>query len=191
MMNARRTLIAGSLFLTAVCALLAQDDPIKRLSVDVDIVLVPVTVTNDRGQFVSGLQKEHFQVFEDKVAQSIEQFSTEDAPMSLGIVLDSSGSMNPVMSTARKNGGACLDVGTQDDEYSLIVFSDKLKVNTDFTPDLQKLRMALLNVESKGRTALYDAIYAGLNKVKDGVHHRKTIVSTTAAAIPTGISVKR
>jgi hypothetical protein len=102
MVKPGKILIAGSLFLTAVCALFAQNDVIKQLSVDVDIVLVPVTVTNELGQFVSGLEKHHFQVYEDKIAQTITQFSTEDAPMSLGIVLDSSGSMNPVMNTARR-----------------------------------------------------------------------------------------
>jgi Ca-activated chloride channel family protein len=171
-----RALIAASILLTAVCAQLAQDVPIKQLSVDVDIVLVPVSVTNNQGQFVGGLERHHFKVFEDKVEQSITQFSTEDAPMSLGIVLDSSGSMNPTMASARRNGGACLDVSQEEDEYFLMVFSDKLKVNTDFTPDLQKLRMALLNVQSKGKTALYDAVYAGLAKVKDGVHPRKALV---------------
>ncbi len=158
------------------CVLLAQDAPVKQLSVDVDIVQVPVTVTNDQGQFVGGLEKQHFKVFEDKVEQEITYFSTEDAPMSLGIVLDSSGSMNPIMALARSNGGACTDVGTEDDEYFLIVFSDKLKVNTDFSTDLQKLRMALLTVQSKGATALYDAIYAGVAKVRTGTHPRKALV---------------
>lgn len=177
MNRVRKTLIAGSISLTVVCALLlGQDAPIRQLTVDVDTVLVPVTVTNDRGQYVGGLEKQNFQVFEDKVEQTLTSFSTEDAPLSLGIVLDSSGSMNPTMTLARRNGGACMDVGAVDDEYFLIVFSDKLKVNTDFTPDLQKLRMALLTVQSKGSTALYDAIYAGLAKIKEGTHPRKALV---------------
>jgi Ca-activated chloride channel family protein len=176
MNRVRKALIAGSISLAVACALLGQDAPIRQLSVDVDIVLVPVTVTNDRGQFVGGLEKQHFQVYEDKVEQSISSFSTEDSPMSLGIVLDSSGSMSPVSALARRNGGACTDVGAADDEYFLIVFADKLKVNTDFTSDLQKLRMTLLTVQSKGSTALYDAIYAGLAKVKEGSHPRKALV---------------
>lgn len=172
----RKTLFAGAISLAVACALLGQDAPIRQLSVDVDTVLVPVTVTNDRGQYVGGLEKHNFQVYEDKVEQTITSFSTEDSPLSLGIVLDSSGSMNPTMAQARRNGGACMDVGAEDDEYFLIVFSDKLKVNTEFTPDLQKLRMALLTVQSKGATALYDAIYAGLSKVKEGTHPRKALV---------------
>jgi Ca-activated chloride channel family protein len=154
----------------------APQAPIPQVAVDVDIVLIPATVTNQLGQYVSGLEKEHFQVYEDKVEQSITYLSTEDTPMSLGIILDSSGSMNPIMNTARLNGGACMDVGGVDDEYFLIVFSDKLKVNTDFTSDLQKLRMALMTVQSKGSTALYDAIYAGLSKVREGNHPRKALV---------------
>ncbi len=176
MHRVRKALIAGSFSLAVACALLGQDSPVRQLSVDVDIVLVPVTVTNDRGQYVGGLEKQHFQVYEDKVEQSIVSFSTEDSPLSLGIVLDSSGSMNPTMALARRNGGACIDVGAEQDEYFLIVFSDNLKVNTDFTPDLQKLRTALLTVQSKGRTALYDAIYAGLAKIKGGTNPRKALV---------------
>jgi Ca-activated chloride channel homolog len=176
MNRVRKFLVAGCVSLTVACVLFAQDAPIRQLSVDVDIVLVPVTITNDRGQYVGGLEKQHFQVFEDKTEQTITTFSTEDSPLSLGIVLDSSSSMNPTMALARRNGGACMDVGAEDDEYFLIVFSDKLKVNTEFTPDLQKLRTALLNVQSKGATALYDAIYAGMEKVKEGTHPRKALV---------------
>jgi Ca-activated chloride channel homolog len=176
MTRVRKVLIAGTVSLALVCAMRGQDVPIRQLSVDVDIVLVPVTITNDRGQYVGGLEKQHFQVYEDRVEQTITSFSTEDSPLSLGIVLDSSGSMNPTMALARRNGGACMDVGAEDDEYFLIVFSDKLKVNTEFTPDLQKLRTALLTVQSKGQTALYDAIYAGIAKVKEGIHPRKALV---------------
>ncbi len=176
MSRIRKVLVAGCVSLMAACALLGQDTPVKQLNVDVDVVLVPVTVTNDRGQYVGGLERQHFQVYEDKIEQTITTFSTEDSPLSLGIVLDSSGSMNPTMALARRNGGACMDVGAEDDEYFLIVFSDNLKVNTDFTADLQKLRMALLTVKPKGSTALYDAIYAGIEKVKEGTHPRKALV---------------
>jgi len=176
-MSLSRQLVGTIATLVVVsCVFLAQDLSTKQIAVDVDIVMVPVTVTNDLGQHVSGLGQEHFQIFEDKVEQSIAYFSTEDAPMSLGIVLDSSGSMNEGMDLARRNGGACTNVGTQEDEYFLIVFSDKLKVNTDFTSDLQKLRAELLTVKSKGNTALYDAIYAGLNKVRNGQRPRKALV---------------
>jgi len=169
--------VTVAVLLVVVCALSQEGrQPLRQLSVDVDIVLVPVTVTNERGQYVGGLEKHHFHIFEDKVEQTITTFSTEDAPMSLGIILDSSGSMDPIMTSARRNGGACLDVGTQDDEYFLIVFADKLKVNTDFTSDLQNLRMALLTVKSRGSTALYDAIYAGIEKLKRGTHPRKALV---------------
>jgi Ca-activated chloride channel family protein len=153
-----------------------KQDETKTISVDVDIVLIPVTVTTERGQYLSGLEKQHFQILEDRVEQKIVYFSTEDAPMSLGIVLDSSGSMNPIIDPARRNGSACMSMGTESDEYFLIVFSDKLKVNTDFTTDLRKLRTQLLTVNSKGSTALYDAIYAGLAKVREGTNPRKALV---------------
>ena len=164
-----------SVFLALTCIVQSQQ-PTKTVSVDVDIVLIPTTITNERGQYIGGLEKQHFQIFEDKLQQEITHFSTEDAQMSLGIVLDSSGSMNEIMNPARRNGSACMNMGTDADEYFLMVFSDKLKLNTDFTTDLQKLRMQLLTVKSSGNTALYDAIYAGLAKVREGNHPRKALV---------------
>ena len=175
MNRTRKTLIAVVSLLAVTCAFHAQDI-VKTIHVGVDIVLIPTTVTNDRGQYISGLEKKNFQIFEDKIEQEITYFSTEDAPMSLGIVLDASGSMNPIMDPARRNGGACLNMGTEQDEYFLIVFSDKLKVNRDFTTDLRKLRAQMLTVNSKGSTALYDAIYAGLAKVREGTNPRKALV---------------
>jgi Ca-activated chloride channel family protein len=174
-----KMIAAGVLFLAGTCVLRSQaplNEAAKSITVDVDIVLIPTTVTNDEGKYISGLEKHHFQVTEDKVEQQILYFSTEDAPMSLGIVLDSSGSMNQIMGAARRNGSACTDMGTEEDEYFLIVFSDKLKVNTDFTTDLRQLRTHLLTVNSKGSTALYDAIYAGLAKLREGRNPRKALV---------------
>jgi Ca-activated chloride channel family protein len=171
----------GSIFiavlglLVVTCAFLAQD-AIKTIAVDVDVVLIPTTVTNDRGQYVGGLEKSNFKVFEDRVEQQVTYFSTEDAPMSLGIVLDASGSMNQIAATARRNGGACINAGNEEDQYFLIVFSDKLKVNTDFTTDLKSLRAQLVTVNSKGSTALYDAIYAGVAKIREGTNPRKALV---------------
>src|SRR5262245_66464033 len=100
-----------------------NQDPVSTLNVDVDVVLIPTTVTNDRGQFIGGLDKDNFTIFEDRVQQDITYFSTEDAPMSLGIVLDASGSMNQITAAARRNGGGCMSAGTTEDEYFLIVFS--------------------------------------------------------------------
>jgi Ca-activated chloride channel family protein len=176
MSSATKIFATAIVLLTATCVVWSQNAPTKTISVDVDVVLIPTTVTNDRGQYIGGLEREHFQVFEDKIEQQITYFSTEDAAMSLGIVLDSSGSMNPIINQARRNGGACMNMGSQEDEYFLIVFSDKLKVNTDFTTDLQNLRTELLTVKPKGSTALYDAIYAGLAKVREGNHPRKALV---------------
>jgi len=175
MSRTRKALTSLVALLVVTCVIRAQDI-VKQLTVDVDRVLIPTTVTNDRGQYISGLEKKHFQIFEDKVEQEIAFFSTEDAAMSLGIVLDSSGSMNPIMDPARRNGGACLNMGTDQDEYFLIVFSDKLKVNTEFTTDLRNLRAQMLTINSKGSTALYDAIYAGLAKVREGTNPRKALV---------------
>jgi Ca-activated chloride channel family protein len=158
-----------------VCTGVTQDIP-RSVRVNVDVVLIPATVVDSRGAYVTGLEREHFEVFEDKIAQEITYFSTEDTPMSLGIVLDNSGSMDPVLASARQNGGACLDVGTEEDEYFLVTFSDRLLVNTDFTTDIRRLQSELRMTRARGSTALYDAIYASLDKVKNGTHPRKALV---------------
>src|SRR5678815_4486621 len=125
MKTTSKTFAAFVAFFAATCVLLSQEsrnnqeqrkpDPVKTVSVDVDVVLIPTTVTNDRGLYISGLEKQNFHVFEDRVEQELTYFSTEDAPMRLGIVLYSSCSINPIMDPARRNGGACLNMGTEED----------------------------------------------------------------------------
>jgi Ca-activated chloride channel family protein len=170
--------LIGLVLLALSCLSFAQDRP-RVFNVDVDIVQVPVTITDSRGAYISGLEREHFEIFEDKISQEISYFSTEDTAMSLGIVLDISKSMDPVLASARRNGGACLDIGTRQDEYFLLTFADKLLTNTDFTTDIRDLRAELMTLKAKGNTALYDAVYAGVAKLKDATNPRKALVVVT------------
>jgi Ca-activated chloride channel family protein len=165
---------AGALSAIAVLFLSLQNQ--LQLRVNVEIVLVPTTVTNSLGQYVADLEKGHFQVWEDDVEQEIRYLSAEDAPMTLGIVLDTSGSMNPTLEAARNAGSRCGDVGTKDDEYFLVLFASKAELATDFTTDFTDLRLPLLFAKAKGNTALYDAIQMGLTKLKDGINPRKALL---------------
>lgn len=163
-------------FLPAITVVLLSLQNIPQLKVDVEIVLVPATVTNGVGRYVTDLRKEHFRIWEDGVEQKIIQFSTEDAPMTLGIAVDTSGSMKQILDAARTTSARCLDVGLADDEYFLVLFSSKAELASDITTDFSSLRLPLMSVQSKGSTALYDAIHMGLENLKQGTNARKALV---------------
>jgi len=151
----------------------------RSIGVDVDLVLINVTVVDHRNRYVAGLKKENFQIWEDRVEQEIAYLFTEDAPMSLGIVLDTSGSMKSTIGLASRSAGSCIDVGNQDDEYFLVVFSNRPRLLSDFTTEIGTLQSRLLFLEAKGSTALYDAVYLGLNKLKEGGNPRKALLVIT------------
>ena len=167
------------------------------IHVDVDLVIVNVTVTDSRNRFVQGLSKEHFQVWEDKVEQEITMFEMEDAPVSLGIIVDRSGSMGDrkprpsapgqsspsasqtLLDEARSSAYSCLRDGLRDDEYFLIEFSDSTQVVSDFTDSLGTLKDKLLFLGAGGSTSLWDAIYAGVRKLQNATHARKALLVLT------------
>src|SRR5436190_18027442 len=124
----------------------AQQQPAdsRTLNVDVDLVLVNATVTMPNGQFVTNLDKQNFQIWEDKVEQKIEYFSAEDVPLSVGIIFDASGSMNPFLGMARNAAVTFLRMGNHTDEYFLVEFNDKAKITVPFTSDVTKLQNKLL-----------------------------------------------
>src|SRR5262249_12727035 len=103
------------------------------IQVDVNLTLVGVTVTNRRGEYVQGLSAENFKLLEDKVEQKIEYFSAEDIPVSIGLILDISGSMKSAASVAHDATVAFLKEGNRDDEYFLVEFNERPMVAEDFT----------------------------------------------------------
>lgn len=153
-----------------------QDRP---LQVDVNLVLVNATVTDPENRYVTGLEREHFQVWEDKVEQRVEYFSAEDAPLSAGIVLDTSGSMKEKIATARDAAVTFLKTGSPDDEYLLAEFNSRPEVTEGFTTDISRLQNRLIFGAVKGMTALYDAIYLAVEKVKKGSNAKKAILLIT------------
>jgi Ca-activated chloride channel family protein len=151
----------------------------QTLKVDVDLVQVNATVTNSRNQYVTGLEREHFQIWEDKVEQEIVYFSAEDVPISLGIIFDVSGSMKEKLSIARDAAVTFLKSGNPDDEYFLVEFSDRPLVAQDFTTDISRLQNHLIFTPAKGMTALYDSVYLGLEKLKEGSNPKKALLLIT------------
>jgi len=181
----------SALLLVAAFAAMAQERPLSpsadsypqhptTLKVDVDLVLVPVTVTDGESRYVSGLEPGNFQLWEDNVEQEILHASTEDVPISVGIILDVSGSMKDKLGVARDAATTFLRTAmNRDDEFFFLDFADRPRVAVDFTTEIPRISEDLLGVYPKGRTALYDAVYVGLDKLRDATHAKKVLLLIT------------
>ena len=146
------------------------------IKVDVPLVLINVTVTDPMGRFVTGLEKEHFKVLENKATQEITQFGAEDVPLSLGIVFDASGSMGHKMSKAREAVAQFMKTSNPEDEFFLVQFNDRPELMIGFTNSLEEVQNRLTFTRSKGRTAMLDAVYLAINKIKEGVNGEKALL---------------
>jgi Ca-activated chloride channel homolog len=148
----------------------------KPIKVDVDLVLVPVTITDPEERLVIGLQQKDFEVFEGKNQQAIKHFSREDAPVSLGIIFDMSGSMNSKIERAREAVSEFLKTANPQDEFFLITFADRPQELNDFTNSVEEVQAKLVYTFPKGKTALLDAIYLGLSKMRQAHYSRKALL---------------
>jgi Ca-activated chloride channel family protein len=141
-----------------------------------DIVNVTISVTDPYGRFVTGLGKDHFEVFDDKVKQQIAHFTDEDAPVSLGIVYDVSGSMKDRINRSIRALRRFIDTSHNDDDFFLIGFNDRAKLVQDFTTSGDNIVGHLMFVNPHGSTALYDAAYIAVEKVQQGRHPKKALL---------------
>ena len=142
----------------------------------VDLVLVPVTVMDESSRIVTGLGPQNFRLYEDKRAQSIKHFWNEDGPVSVGIVLDVSGSMDTKINRAQDAVMALLKISNPQDEFFLTTFADRPVLVRDFTQNLDDIQSALLFLKPKGQTSLLDAIVLSLNNMKNARYQRKALV---------------
>ena len=143
---------------------------------DVNIVLVPVTITDPMNRLVTGLDKENFQVYEGKDAQEIKHFSSEDAPISLGVIFDMSGSMSSKIERAREAVAEFFKTANPQDEFFMIAFADKPEQISDFTQSVEEIQGKLIYTVPKGRTALLDAIYLGVSKMRQAKYAKKALL---------------
>jgi len=150
--------------------------PGARIRVNVDLVLVPVTVTDPMNRLVTGLEKEDFQIFENNGKQKIASFASEDAPVSIGIIFDLSGSMSSKLIRARESILQFIKTANPQDEFFVIGFNDRPELIEDFTNSVEDIQARLATVRSGHRTALLDAIYFGLTKMKEAGHERKALL---------------
>jgi Ca-activated chloride channel family protein len=148
----------------------------KPIKVDVDLVLVSVTITDPMNRLVTGLEKDNFQVYEDKEAQEIRHFSSEDAPISLGVIFDMSGSMSNKIDKAREAVVQFFKTANPQDEFFMIAFNDKPELISDFTRSVEEIQGRLIYTVPRGRTALLDAIYLGMNKMRDAQNNKKALL---------------
>ena len=149
-----------------------DQDRIKEFT---DLVSLPVTVTDAYNRLVTGLDRNHFEIFEDKVKQEIAFFSDDDAPVNLGIVFDVSGEHEGKLDRARDALKAFIQTSHSDDDFFLVGFNQRANLLAEFT-DGDALANKLTLVDPKGQTALYDAAYLGIEKVKQGRHNRNAIL---------------
>ncbi len=149
---------------------------VRPLKVDVDLVLVPVTITDPMNRLVTGLEKENFELFEGGSKEDIKSFSSEDAPVSLGVIFDSSGSMSSKMDRAKDAVMEFFKTANPQDEFFMITFSDEPEVINDFTSSVEDIQGKLVFTVPRKRTALLDAIYMGITKMREAKYPKKALL---------------
>jgi len=137
---------------------------------------VPVTITDPMNRLVTGLEKENFQLFEGSSAQEIRSFSSEDAPVSLGVIFDSSGSMSSKMDRAKEAVVEFFKTANPQDEFFMITFSDEPETVSEFTNSVDEIQNKLIFAIPKHRTALLDAIYMGVSKMRQAKFAKKALL---------------
>lgn len=160
------------------CALLsaAARQSEYSLRVDSNLVLIPVTVTDSSNRFVLGLEKDNFLVKEDGVEQTISQFAGEEAPLSIGLLVDTSGSMAARLDISRRAVAEFMKTMNAQDEAFLIEFADEARLVCGFTNKSSEIDEKVATLETQGLTALLDAVHIGLDEMKKAKNPRKALL---------------
>jgi Ca-activated chloride channel homolog len=172
-------LLSFSIFARSQNSGKSQEKPLFR--VGVETVFVKVSVTDPLNRYVTGLEKEHFKVYEDKVEQQVIHFTQQSAPISVGIIFDVSGSMkdNNNLQSAKNAIIRFLQSGNPDDEYFLVTFNQKTTLVQSFTNQRKTIENDVSFKTPGGRTALYDAVYMGLDQIKGAKNEKKALILIT------------
>ena len=152
-----------------------------RIRRDVNLVVLHATVVDERGRFVPDLKQENFRVFEDKAEQKLALVKREDIPVSVGLVIDNSGSMRDKRERVNLAALTFVRTSNPEDETFVVNFNDDyyLDLDKDFTSDITELKEALERIDSRGSTALYDAIIGSLDHLKKGTRDKKVLLVVT------------
>jgi VWFA-related protein len=158
-----------------------KGDQSHGIRVSTDLVVLHATVMDERGQFVPGLKLPNFRVFEDKVEQKISAFAGEDIPLTVGLVIDNSGSMREKRAQVNAAALAFVRTSNPQDEVFVVNFNDEyyLDLMEDFTNDQRELNEALSRIDSRGSTALFDAVIGSLDHLKKGHKDKRVLLVIT------------
>ena len=151
------------------------------IKVNVNLVVLHTTVLDDRQRFADGLKAENFRVFEDKAEQKLSVFKREDVPVSMGLVIDNSGSMRDKRPKVNEAAITLVQASNPQDEAFVVNFNDDfyLDLDKDFTSSIPELKEALERIDSRGSTALYDAIIGSLDHLKKGSRDKHVLLIVT------------
>ncbi len=155
--------------------------PGHKIESEVELVVLHVTVEDSGGQFVTGLTQDNFRVFEDKAEQKISFFSSRDIPVTMGLVIDNSGSMREKRDQVNAAALAFVHTSNPEDEAFVVNFNDEYYLDTegDFTSDPKNLSDALARIDTRGSTALYDALIGSLDHLKKGHKDKRVLLLVT------------
>ena len=153
----------------------------SHIKIDVNLVVLHTTVLDDRGKFVDGLVQDNFRIYEDKVEQKLSVFKREDIPVSMGLVIDNSGSMRDKRPRVNEAALTLVQSSNPQDEAFVVNFNDDfyLDLDKDFTSSIPELKEALERIDARGSTALYDAIIGSLDHLKKGKKEKKVLLIVT------------
>ncbi len=157
----------------------ARDHAADVVELRRDLVTLDVTIQDAHGRFVPGIDKSRFEVYDDGIRQAVDFFGDRDGPATIGIIYDVSSSMEGRLDRSRVALGRFLEMAQTDDEFFLVTFGDQLHLARDFTTDGAAVARSLSSVTAAGGTTLYDAVYLGLAKVKQGRHSRRALLVIT------------
>ena len=155
-----------------------QDYTFRR---DVNLVVLHATVLDQQGHFVNDLKQENFRVFEDRVEQKLSLFRREDIPITVGLIIDNSASMRPLRPSVNAAALTFVETSNREDEVFVVNFNYDyfLDLDKDFTNDVGELKEALERIDSRGSTALYDAIIGSLDHLKKGTRDKRVLLVVT------------
>lgn len=157
----------------------AQQDPLETIRIDTNLVVLRITVNDKQGRATQNLKQSAFKVYEDGVEQEVSFFSSEESPVSWGLVLDRSGSMMGMMSDVYEAALHVIDEGTSRDEAFIVTFNKRFELISDFTSDRHRLENSVLGLRADGETALFDAVDFALDRLKHAKYRKKVLVVIT------------
>jgi len=148
----------------------------QSVHIDLNLALVNVTVTDPYNRLVTGLELDNFRIFEDNIEQEVVNFSSEDVPISIGVILDFSGSMANKLGKAKEAAFQFFKTANPQDQFFLVGFNERAQLLSPFTNNVEDLQSRMLSASAKGKTALLDAIYLGLTQMRGAANGKRALL---------------